>query len=205
MRLTHFLLLTLILLATPAMAQNLFVKKKQPVVPTPLQTQQAPTDMKQFANQYYKNCLTKENPVLQKDSHKLFCACTSAKISETLTMEDMKILMETTPEGQEQRDRITLLVYVPCMEHPAHDLIYSNCVNDPGVKKSFRRAPKVCGCLADGMTAYWLKNGEKIVMAEGLKQGASLDPLVRFFNSPAYQEQSQYFTKTCVYKHEYGW
>ncbi|MEZ5919023.1 MAG: hypothetical protein R3D66_03620 [Alphaproteobacteria bacterium] len=48
----------------------------------------------------------------------MMCACTSSKIPDVMTIQQMQALQTDTEEGQFQRNRMMMFVYAPCIEYP---------------------------------------------------------------------------------------
>jgi hypothetical protein len=231
MRLIAFVLLFCFALPMAAHAADIFVKPKNsgswespqhkgpvynfkpkpkaeaPKLP-PSDAPPAPAISNEMANNYYKNCISKEQSGMTPESQKELCACTAGKMVETMKPEEIQAMGTDTPEGQTQRDRMTLFVYMPCMEYPTRDLLYDQCVSDQQVVKGMKRYKEVCTCLAENMGKYVGEKGAE-TMAERVMRGeAEADPAAlinAFMESTTFQEMASYHITTCTQKHEFGW
>jgi hypothetical protein len=239
MRLITGLLLLCVLAPLPVGAADLFVKRKEerlqgtPEPTAPLydykkepqkkldlppvaEEDKAPDGTpptavsKEWANKYYNNCMAApEQPGMLPESKKALCACTASKMTQAMTEDEIKTMFSETPEGAYQRDRMTLLVYVPCMEAPTRDLIYNHCVGNMLIRRGLKKYHEVCNCLGENMGKYAAENGGRIA-DEALRNRTNNNLnakqlLNEFMESPAFQQQSQYYVTTCTQKHEFGW
>ncbi len=165
---------------------------------------------KELANQYFHSCMTKEDPVMSKFSQEMLCGCTAAKMQETMLLDDIRAMFTNTKEGAFQRSRVMAFIYVPCMEYPVHDLIYNDCRGNEQIRGSLKNYDRVCKCLAENMSVYITENGTKILGGtnrNGIPNPEALvqNTLADFMSSESYEIKAQYYTTTCVQKHEFGW
>ena len=170
----------------------------QPAPAQPPAPQPAP-DIHDFVRRYEQNCLNKQHPVLNGDALRKLCNCSSAKIMETMRVEDIQAMTTDTPEGQHQRDRMLLSVYVPCMEYPVQALILHSCLNNPDVAGKVPNYQQICACAAEN-TADYVRREAPQVVAESLRNnpGGAIDPLQALVGSPAYEEQTRQILMTCL-------
>jgi hypothetical protein len=158
--------------------------------------------MKEFANGYYGNCMTKQNSIVQGENLKYLCACSAARIMKSMTVEEAKLIGADSPEGQEQRNHVMLNVYVPCMKAPVEALLYKGCTNDPNTQKSIKNLKEVCGCTAKTMSDH-IQEKAPAYIAESLKLNPfAKDPLATFLNSPEYLQKAQANLMGCLQTHE---
>lgn len=216
------LFLALFLSISPLSAQELFIQKHErqtpaptpepapaPAPTTPGQNAETAQDetlvSKDLANQYYNNCLQKEDATMSADTQKSLCACTAAKMSETMSVEEIQTMSLNTEEGAYQRSRMTALVYVPCMEYPLRDLVYNNCASNSEVTKEFKKHKAVCSCLAGNMAKFYAEQGMQIVNAEIMKQSPAgtgiATSLNAFMGSSLFHQKSQYYSLACIQKY----
>ncbi|MEM7650782.1 MAG: hypothetical protein AAF204_01710 [Pseudomonadota bacterium] len=208
--------------AAPTHAQDLFIKKERPSasVQTPRPEEQeimelldqapkkeeaerpAPQSINDFANRYFDNCMKQQHPNLQGEQKELLCGCTAANIPGNMTVQNMRDMQQNTPEGATQRGRMLLFVYTPCIEYPTKALIYDRCVNDPQVRGGLKRYTQVCDCLSDGMAGFMKERAPKTVENALALNINDIDPLRVLMESKAFEEQSRYHMKNCVYNNE---
>ena len=154
-----------------------------------------------FANIYYKNCLKQKNSTLAGYNLKMMCACSSAQITKSMTIEQVNVMTLDTPEGQIQRNRMLLYVYTPCIQYPARALLEYNCLNDSNVKAAIQNHEQVCTCLADNMAIYTKQNAPTTIAQSLVQQPEGLDPLSTLVNSSAFQRYSQSTLMSCLQKY----
>mgnify|MGYP001798203450 CR=1 FL=1 len=97
-----------------------------------------PQTINDFANQYYGDCVKQGHPILRGVDLELMCGCASAQISENMTVQQMQERLENTEAGQQQRSRMLLFVYTPCIQYPIKSYTHRQCVNDPEIKFSMK-------------------------------------------------------------------
>ncbi len=163
-----------------------------------------PQTINDFANQYYKNCLRQDHPILKGESLEMMCGCTSAQIPDNMTVKQMKDMQENTADGQHQRSRMLLFVYTPCIQYPTKALIHDKCVNNPEVQTSMKHYKKVCECLSDGMAQFMKEKAPKYIQSSLHRNSADMDPLRTLMESRVFEEQSQYHMRKCVQTHEFA-
>lgn len=221
MKFILFLLLALCI-ACPAHAeQNFFLKKHlttdtgeaKPAIPetsaTGTQTPAAPVTptlatrtpiSSDQANGYYNNCLAQKSATFTASGQQMLCACTAAQMQKEMSVEEVQLMSQNTPEGQAMRDKMTLYVYAPCMKYPTHDLIYSRCINDPQIKAAAKNAEALCQCMGDGMADFIDQKGPENLVASMRQNPGDLDPLGTLMNSDAFTQASQQVMQTCAPK-----
>jgi len=210
------MILTLALLVpAPAFAADLFIKRNTDKdelmelrgddAPMQQEEEQAPPrTINDFANAYYKSCMQKEHPLLKADDKEMLCGCTSANIPGNMTVEQMQAMQTDTAEGQDQRNRMMLFVYTPCIEYPTRALVLDQCMNNKQVQSSMRNFREVCSCLADSMAVFMKENASQAVQAAVRRNRKDYDPLSELLQSRKYENHTQLHMKKCVTKHELG-
>ena len=172
--------------------------------PAPQAPEPEPENINDFANQYYKNCMQQEHPLLKGETLKTLCACTSANIPGNMSVANMRNLNEDTEEGAKQRARLMLFVYTPCIQYPTKALVEDQCLKNPDVRKNLKNYKGVCMCLSDGMADFMEEYAQQHMEAALRRDMRDTDPLNDLMNSPRFNSQSQYYMRTCIQKHEWG-
>ncbi len=170
----------------------------------PAQSSNAPSTIKQFANAYYQNCKQQQHPVLKDDNLELLCACSSAKITQTMTLQNIRDMTADTALGLKQRNRLLTEVYVPCMEYPTKALLMSSCMKDPAVGKALKHPQKVCDCMSSSVSQYIVREAPNAAKKAIASNSETTDPLAALLNSQDYEQQSQAYLLGCLQKHELG-
>ncbi len=158
-----------------------------------------------MAKQYYNNCITQENSILTEESQEMLCACTSVKMTEEMSVEEIKTMFQNTKEGQHMRNVMLIRVYTPCMKFPARDLIYKSCSEDRAVSQNLKKPRKVCNCMADRMAEYTVEKAPDVITQAVRQDASNLDPLALLFDDVHFNAKSKTVMTQCLYKHEYGW
>ena len=158
-------------------------------------------DISALANDFYKNCTAQKHPILSGEDLNLFCGCTSAHLAKNMTPAQMRASQTDTPEGQQQRARMTLYVYTPCIEHPTRALVTNQCESNPQVQNSVKNYKHTCGCLGDEMANFMKNNAHNAIKIALQNNINDLDPLGTLMQSPQFNAQSQEALKKCILKH----
>lgn len=160
---------------------------------------QAPPSPGAQANDFYKNCIAQEHPILKGEMLELFCGCTSAKMTETMTPEQVAIMNTDSKEGQYQRNRMLMFVYTPCIAYPTEALVTQQCLSQ---KDKMKRPLKTCPCVGKGMGEYMTLHAPKVIERALRRNAKDLDPLRMLLESRSFDDQAQYYMSQCIAKHE---
>lgn len=138
------------------------------------------------ANAYYKTCMAQPQVSIKPDSLATLCACTSARVMETMTSEDLALAGNNALETKPLRHRMLTDIYAPCTETIAADLIDVQCVNNrklDGLQTNFDIGA-VCDCAAQ-TGATWYQGKSQIMMREALKKNPDVtDPAQALLEHP---------------------
>lgn len=221
MRTVLVLLIALMIAAAPAFAGVIFnkpnkdnalpeVPAQEETVPDAAQTpvpqttppaQAEPETIEDFAGRYNENCLKKKDPVLKGEPLRMLCACSASKLQEKMTVDEVKTMMEDTPAGLGQRNRMAVHVYAPCMEYPTRALLYHNCKANKDVLAQYKNADMICTCMADDMAAYIAQNGQSLLAQRLLENPNDPDPLGGLMQSAGFQQQTQNAFLACIQRY----
>lgn len=162
-----------------------------------------PETLEDFANQYYFNCIERDDHLLDEESLQILCGCASAKIIEVMGLQDMKVLGDKTSEGELQRSRMLFFVYTPCFEPAIKALVHKQCINNDKVKSGLKYYKKICACSSDGMADFMRERAPDYMGGSLRRRDAHKEPLRALMESRAYEEQSRYYMNKCIQLHEY--
>ncbi len=147
---------------------------------------------KDVANTYYNNCMAQSDPRLSEESHKSLCACTAAKMTEALSIEEMQAMKG----NKEIQNKVLVEVYAPCMGGPVRDMVGAECRSNPQV--SGAKATTVCECVGK-LTGDWYELSGRTLMAEALKRDPSItDPTKGIQDSPQFQQETMKNLQSCM-------
>lgn len=164
-----------------------------------------PQNVQEYANRYYKNCLAQQNDVLKGENLELLCACTAAKFTENMTMEQINAIDSGSQEGIYQRNRILMFVYAPCIEYPTRALILDQCLNDTKNQYTMKNQGKTCTCLADGVAGDLKEQAPEVIKNALALNPKDLDPLALLMNSSAFESRFRSHSLRCLQLHELGY
>lgn len=157
-----------------------------------------PKSIGEMANTYFRNCLAQEHPMLDAENKQLMCGCTSAKIPEVMTLEQMKEMANDTPEGLEQRNRMMLFVYTPCIEYPTRAMVLYRCLDDPKLKALLGNTQPMCSCLAGNMASFMREKAGPVIELAIRNNEKDIDPLRKLMESRAYEINEHQTLQGCM-------
>lgn len=155
---------------------------------------------KDMANKYYENCKSRPDPmkVMSEQSKDNLCACSAANLMKAMTVEDIRIMGGNDQAARNALNKMLTQVYAPCMEFPARDLVYANCVDNAQLKAAASDVKGLCGCVAGQAAQYIASNGPGIMQQELMKNPNVTDPLGPLMQSQEFTQASQSFTMQCL-------
>lgn len=155
---------------------------------------------KDMANAYYENCVAKQDPRMTPDSQQGMCACTSVKMMEALTAEDIAVMGQNDQTGRNMLNKMLLDVYAPCMQYPVEDMVTASCLNDDKIDMMGLKMDrnKLCGCMAE-KTGAWFSDSGRELMAELIAADPNItDPISPVIDSRAFKEASYDSLVACM-------
>lgn len=164
------------------------------LVPFAAQAQTAITS--EQANNYYANCVTQAAQSEQrfsKQAQELFCACTSARLSQgVFSLEDMKAMTDTNnPNARQSMNKMIVNVYAPCMDEPTREYHYNTCVANPQVDRLGGNKEQLCRCASDQIAAHLRTNGAKQFQDILARDPNIADPMQALYDDQGFQTFAQ--------------
>jgi hypothetical protein len=171
-------------------------------MPSPLSEVLAQTPIsKDIANTYFKNCTQNRNEMMSEDTQVAFCSCTSVKMMEAMTLEEIQTMYEETQAGRNMLNKMLIEVYAPCISMPVQDLVGNNCLEDPKFKSLELKSPtheELCSCISKE-TGDWLSLRGRLLMKSILEKNPNIqDPIGPVMNSKEFQDQSYQHLTQCM-------
>ncbi len=147
---------------------------------------------KDMANKYYDNCMAQSDPRLSKDSQKSMCACTSAKMVESMSVEEIASM-----KGDKTiQNKVLLEVYAPCMSDPVRDMVKAECRTNPQVQGA--KATEICDCMAK-LTGDWYALSGRSLMAKALEANPdAVDPTAAIQDSAEFKSEAMKNLQSCM-------
>lgn len=154
----------------------------------------------EMARKYYENCKSRPDPMkaMSEQSKDNLCSCTATHLMTAMTVEDIKIMGGNDQAARNALNKMLTAVYAPCMEFPAHDLVYANCVANAQLKATASNIEGLCGCIAGQAAQYIAAQGPGIMQQELMKNPNVTDPLGPLMESQGFTQASQSFTMQCL-------
>ncbi len=153
-----------------------------------------------MAKAYYANCASKSDPHITPEGMRAMCACTSDKMVQTMSVEDLKTLAQNDQAGRDMLNHMLLDVYAPCMNYPVQDMLEGQCQQDmkdkplpPGMDMG-----KLCHCMATKTGAWFTTNGRDL-MTQVLKANPNItDPVGPVMEDPSFKKASSDYLTACL-------
>lgn len=153
---------------------------------------------KETANAYFNNCLQQPAQGMSAETKQYMCACTAAKMQESMTVEDIRTMPQQSAAGRLATNKMIIEVYAPCIEYPARDHYYLTCMNNPQSKNYTKNVQGMCSCLGTQVATY-LKQNAKSELSRILKRTPNItDPMAALTNDPAFTRYAQTKMMGCV-------
>jgi hypothetical protein len=159
----------------------------------PLQVMAQTPITNEIAGAYFNNCMSKSDPRLTRESQEALCSCTSAKMMETMSVEDIQIMAANTPQGREKLNFMMLNVYTPCITYPVQDIAYARCIDEDKIDMmnlATISKEALCTCVSR-KTGDWMSVNAGTMMAGFLQSDPNMtDPMTPVIESPAFEKAS---------------
>ena len=163
-----------------------------------------PATAADYANEYYGQCVAPDHAVYTKDEQKLICSCTAANMSQTLDLEDFKMLYNEDVAGQDVRDKALVYAYAPCFKKIAKEIYRRDCYSSKQTAQySSKEKESICSCgverMEDTINRVMPMEIIKIVKYNPL----TLDPMEYYLISDSYAVQARRIFSKCAYLYSY--
>lgn len=153
---------------------------------------------KDMANSYYTNCVGKDAPGITQKSKEFMCACTAAKMMDNMSVEEIQAMSQQNQAGRNATNKMLVDVYAPCIEFPAYDHYYNNCITDPKTKSMSSNPQRTCSCLADQIAGYLQSNGQTVFRDILMRNPNITDPMSALTQDNRFRQFAQSKLLSCV-------
>lgn len=153
---------------------------------------------KDAANAYYEQCNSQPAQGITQKSKEYLCACTAAKMMESMQVEDVQAMAQQSQAGRDAMNNMLINVYAPCMNYPAKDHYYNNCITDPKTKTLSRNPQGLCNCMADQVANYLGSSGPDIFRDILSRNPNITDPMTALTNDSKFQQFARSKLLGCV-------
>ncbi|MCI5060960.1 MAG: hypothetical protein MRY79_07800 [Alphaproteobacteria bacterium] len=154
---------------------------------------------RQTAEAYFQNCMQQPSqPGLTQTGKNNLCACTAAKMMQSLSVEDVQMMGGQDQNARNAMNKMIVHVYAPCIQYPAKDHYYHTCVTNPQTKKLGRNPQKLCGCMASQVASYLGSNGQQVFQNILSRNPNIADPMSALTSDQEFQSFAQSKLLGCV-------
>lgn len=156
-----------------------------------------------FANAYYDRCQTEYTDVFTPSELQTLCTCMAAKMSETLTVEEFKVLYNRGLQGENARSKSIAFAHLPCMMYVVDTKVMRECRNEPVVRRLVTGKNTLCACTVKRYKKHIAQNASFISRSARIEHPMSLNPLAIYFESEEHRWQIKHLTKDCKFDIDY--
>lgn len=198
------------LITTPVYAQDaLFsVPEADPITRllAPEKADELPRTAQEALDLFLKNCTEQKHPTLDEENLLGQCLCTASRLEERFKPEQILAMFGTNKKAQALRDQELTRSFSPCMQDTLHDIALNECLGSHQIYAKIRNRAPVCTCLAQGVRSTLSKKAEWLTQQYiAYDKDKAPDPLARYMQSPALEEDMGYRFSVCMQWYEYGW
>jgi hypothetical protein len=165
----------------------------------PLSATHAQTPIsKEMADAYYGNCKNQPSPNMTPETQDLMCACTAAKMTEGMNVEDMRAMAQNNQNGRDALNKMLINVYAPCIQYPAKEHYKNTCMSNPQTKALSKTPKKLCGCMAEKVSGYLATDGQKVFQDILRRNPTIADPMSALEQDAQFQQFARSQLLSCV-------
>lgn len=162
----------------------------------------APENIQEYANRFFLSCRMQSHPILPRTQVEALCGCVGTKIPDVFTL--AQALAMDDPAGEEQRIRMLLFAYAPCIEEPIYHSIFDECMGSVENKYTMKNQKDTCGCLAAGVSHDMAEYAPKAIERNSRYNKKDVAPLSLIIDPKTYQHKLTYHNKRCTQYYELG-
>ena len=152
---------------------------------------------KEMATEYYKNCVQKDGGLISEGSQKKLCACTSARMVDDFTLEEMFAMGGSDQKARNAINKMIVQVYAPCIKAPAQDYYRSVCMSNPDTKKLTSNTEPLCSCMAHEVASFLEKNSAALFQDILTRNPNITDPMQALTSDPQFENFAQKKLLSC--------
>lgn len=143
------------------------------------------------AKAYYQNCSSKPSPNMSVETQKLLCACTAVQMHKKMQVEDVQEMSLQNSVGRAATNKMIINAYAPCMQHPAKELYYQNCISDPQTQTLTQNPQKACECMSSNIAKYLSTRGVDVFRSILSRSPNITDPMAALASDPQFQKYTR--------------
>ncbi len=142
----------------------------------------------QQGQQYYQNCVKKQDGTMTPQTQDIFCQCTAKYMVKNLTWEDVQMV---AAQDRGAINKMMIGVYAPCLEFPVRERVSQECGK--------QGAPaNMCSCLSTNIGKYTASESQRLLGDVLAKYPNALDPIAAIKQSPEFDAQQENIARQCA-------
>jgi hypothetical protein len=192
----------LIALAAPAGAQDVLPDKVLPDAARNTDELQAEDSKRvDYANMYYKRCMSVPMPDVGPATQDLTCMCHTVHMVKALKMPELELMGTGKGSMNVNPIRLNVDVYAPCVEFAITEIETNNCYSDRAVTsraKNQTQFESVCDCIGDNIATVVRETAvPQIAAIQSEPQGVT-DPVQSIRRSYAFAQERLRIRQECI-------
>ena len=203
MRLILIITALIFIAATPAAAQD--VPEQVLGAPQAAQAGELTTDDKakrtEYANGYYKRCMSIPNDVFSEATKDMTCMCNTVHMLKALKLPELQLMGTGKGPVAVNPTRLAVEVYAPCIEFGIVDMEEQACYDDENVKLVSDTQEKydgICDCFTRGIGQMVRETAVPQMAAIAAEPQGVKDPIYDVMRSAEYRLERNTILEKCI-------
>jgi hypothetical protein len=161
-----------------------------------------PSTGEEFANAFFLKCVAENKPNYTTEIQEYMCACSSAKMVDYLSIDEMKALDKETRLGENARTKFIIHAHTACMKDAIKEIALNSCKESTYLKQNVVTGKmKICNCMAEGMQNFIEAGHTNLIMNAVMKNPMTIDPLHDFLSSNDFLRTESQYVSNCYNAH----
>lgn len=159
-----------------------------------------------YALQYYDECVKREHPYVSAEARKLLCGCTSQEIEANMPYNELVEMFTDEQKAPKIHQELLKTAYADCMRHPISEMMKKDCNKMPALDKiGEQRRDLVCECTGDTMARYLTARGREIIRNNVQRYPENIDPIGLYLESNSFKTSYSSYLDRCIDLHVFGY
>jgi hypothetical protein len=156
-----------------------------------------PQTAAEMANNFFTQCVGEKKPFYSPETQEYMCGCEAAKITDFMTLDDIKNLSKDTRAGSDARAKFIINAHMPCMLDATPDIVMDECRKNSRLDKVLFGKKKICECTAEAMQEFFEYNAGDLALMATKYEPMTTDILHFFLMGQEYPNKIGYFFDNC--------
>lgn len=163
-----------------------------------------PQTAQEMANQYFATCNNDKMLSFSPTEKETLCACMSAHMSETLTLEEFRALKTNNAKGRDARSKALAYGFTPCMNYVMEPRVKVDCYTSKNVSNLITGKKGICECTAKRFAKHFQAEIPHVIREATRHEPMTLNPLEYYFVNGNYDTLHKMYLEGCFYEYRYS-